>query len=261
MHLVSKGLEHIPSGKQQPYPMVKNMRNKQGVLRLYVNVTSMMYTLGDDEVPTITTSLSSTLKLQYGRKYRRVLSVRDIDNDPFITETTAKQRACRFHHENEGGLYPQYSYSACTVLCRKRAQLKMCQCNDHFMLNTTEEERCNITGMNCLNSMSKYLTALKPAWSQRPGLTCDCLPSCDEREITVINDEARNPGNDLKPALVEIILGFLPTERFKRNVVRSRLDLVGSSSLLCMVRAWSWFYMTRFVLFDERMRKSDRLFK
>lgn len=30
-----------------------------------------------------------------------------------------------------------------------------------------------------------------------------------------------------KKADVELILAYLPTERFKRNVVRSRLDLVG----------------------------------
>ena len=64
--------------------------------------------------------------------------VRNIENDPLITETTPKQRACRFHDENDDGLYPHYSYSACNILCRKRAQMEICQCNDHFMLGSSK---------------------------------------------------------------------------------------------------------------------------
>nr|XP_049694331.1 uncharacterized protein LOC110374779 [Helicoverpa armigera] len=189
---------------------------------------------------------------------KRILSVRNIENDPLITETTSEQRACRFHHENEDGLYPHYSYSACTVLCRKRAQLESCQCNDHFILGTTEETRCNLTGMACLNTLSSHLTTLKPPWANRPGLSCNCLPSCDETEITVIKDVSipvKGKGHK-KKARVEIILAYLPTERFKRNVVRSRLDLVVSvggttglfvgASLLSFVELF-FFFTVRFI--------------
>lgn len=53
-------------------------------------------------------------------------------------ETNSEQRACRFHYENENGVYPLYAYSACTVRCRKKGQLDMCGCNDHFMLGTSK---------------------------------------------------------------------------------------------------------------------------
>ncbi|KAG6443734.1 hypothetical protein O3G_MSEX003032 [Manduca sexta] len=188
-----------------------------------------MYTLGEDEVPSITTLQSSLLKIQLGNYYRRHLTVRNIENDPLIVETTASQRACRFHHENEGGLYPHYSYSACTVLCRKRGQMNVCKCNDHFMLGTKESEICNISGIACLHAHASQLTTLKPHWATKPGLACDCLPSCDETEITVIKDviiSSKHKANK-KNAHVEMLLAYLPTERFKRNVVRSRLDLVG----------------------------------
>lgn len=68
----------------------------------------------------------------------RQLTIRNIENDPLIVDTTPEQRACRFHHENKDGLYPKYSYSACTVLCRKKGQLDTCGCNDHFMLSTSK---------------------------------------------------------------------------------------------------------------------------
>ncbi|KAH9644843.1 hypothetical protein HF086_007931 [Spodoptera exigua] len=200
----------------------------------------------------------------------RILSVRNIENDPLITETTPEQRACRFHHENEGGLYPHYSYSACTVLCRKKAQLESCHCNDHFMLGTTEETLCNLTGMACLNKLQSHLTTLKPAWAKRPGLSCNCLPSCDETEITVIKDvtsSVKGKANK-KKAHVEIVLAYLPTERFKRNVVRSRLDLVVSvggttglfvgASLLSFVELF-FFFTVRFIsnIWMERKRNKD----
>lgn len=57
---------------------------------------------------------------------------------------------------------------------------------------TDESERCNISGMWCLHTHSSHLTTLKPSWAQRPGLTCDCMPSCNETEITVIKDVIRS---------------------------------------------------------------------
>ncbi|CAH2048606.1 unnamed protein product, partial [Iphiclides podalirius] len=148
-----------------------------------------MYTLGEDEVPTITTSQYFTLKIKLGHRYRRQVTVRNIENDPQVVETTPEQRACRFHYENEDGLYPHYSYSACTVLCRKRAQREICGCNDHFMLETDASEHCNISGMVCLHMHESQLTTLKPHWAvDRYGMVCECLPSCDETEITIIKD-------------------------------------------------------------------------
>ncbi|KAJ8731379.1 hypothetical protein PYW07_004543 [Mythimna separata] len=251
-------LNSIQTKKPHPYPMVNNLKNLRGIIKFDSYLTTMMYTLGDDEVPTVTTLHSSTLKIQPGYIYRRILSVRNIENDPLITETTPEQRACRFHHENEDGLYPQYSYSACTVRCRKQAQLESCQCNDHFILNTTEDIRCNLSGMACLNKLSSHLTTLKPPWANRPGLSCNCLPSCDETEITVIKDVTIPVKSKIhkKKARVEIILAYLPTERFKRNVVRSRLDLVVSvggttglfvgASLLSFVELF-FFFTVRFI--------------
>ncbi|XP_045448047.1 sodium channel protein Nach-like isoform X1 [Melitaea cinxia] len=249
-------INSIQTKNSKPYPMLSNMKQKSGVLKFQVLLTSMMYTLGEDEIPSVTTLYSSTLKLSLGKKYRRHVTVRNIENDPLVAETTPQQRACRFHDENEDGLYPHYSYSACNVLCRKRAQMELCQCIDHFMLDTTESERCNISGMWCLHSHSKDLTTLKPHWAKRPGLSCNCLPSCNETEITILKDVITT----LKPkkyiTYVEMVLAYLPTERFKRNVVRSRLDLVVSvggtaglfvgASLLSFVEL-IFFFTVRFI--------------
>ncbi|KAL0883199.1 hypothetical protein ABMA27_016636 [Loxostege sticticalis] len=221
-------LNSIQVKNPKPLPMVCNMMHKRGVIRFQVVGQATVYTIGEEEVPSITTLQSATLRVQPGHRYRRLLTVRNIENDPLVVETTTKQRACRFHDENEEGLYPYYSYSACTVLCRKRAQMESCQCNDHYMLGTREEEHCNLSGVACLHNLLSHLTTLKPHWASRPGLACDCLPSCNETEITVIKDAITHVKGNKKKAEVELVLAYLPTERFKRNVVRSRLDLVVS---------------------------------
>ncbi|KAJ2949047.1 hypothetical protein O0L34_g5987 [Tuta absoluta] len=221
-------INSIQVRNQNPYPMVGNMMNKYSVLRFDAFLTSTIYTLGEDEVPTITTLQSSTVKLQLGYNYRRQLAIKNIENDPLVEETFPGQRACYFHNENKDGVYPYYSYSACTVLCRKKAQLKICNCTDHFMLGVTEDQRCNISGVACLHAHSAHLTLLKPPWATRPGLSCDCLPNCNETEITVIKDVQIPNRKNRKKTGVEVVLAYLPTERFKRSVVRSRLDLVVS---------------------------------
>ncbi|XP_073956887.1 sodium channel protein Nach-like isoform X1 [Choristoneura fumiferana] len=223
-------INSIQTKKPKLLPMISNMRSKSSILKFEVLLPSTMYTLNKEEVPSITSLQSSAMHLQLGHKYRRQVAVRDIDNDLLIVETTPEQRACRFHSENKDGLYPHYSYSACTVLCRKRAQLEVCNCNDHFMLGTPESDRCNVSGLACIHAHASHLTTLKPPWANRPGLSCDCLPSCEETEITIIKDvdvSLRSKKEKTK-AYVEMVLAFLPTERFKRIVVRSRLDLVVS---------------------------------
>ncbi|XP_060803388.1 sodium channel protein Nach-like [Amyelois transitella] len=222
-------LNSIQTKEPNPYPMVCNRTHKTGIIKFEILLAAAVYTIGEDEIPSITTLQSATFKVQTKHTYSRRITVRNIENDPLVSsETSVEQRACHTRDENEGGLYPHYSYSACTIKCRKQAQIDTCGCNDHFMVGTSEAELCNITGMACLHSRATHLTTLKPNWATRPGMACNCLPSCHEAEITVIKDVIRTNRTLKKKAEVEIVLAYLPSERFKRRVVRSHLDLVVS---------------------------------
>ena len=69
-------------------------------------------------------------------------------------------------------------------------------------------------------------------WSKarkRKGLVCDCMPSCEEVDILMIHEARDNiySGSNEPYSLIEVSLANLPNERFKRNVVRGKLDLVG----------------------------------
>lgn len=210
---------------------------KYDLLPNYVNLTTS-YNLGD--------ALFSPS--------RRQIAIRNIENDPETHTVSVKLRSCRFSDENNLDVHKFYSYSACSVQCRLRQQLKVCNCTNHFMPNTPIEKHCNIDGLKCLNNNYEDLTVVIPHWSHgRRGVVCqDCLPSCTEVDVSVVHDSREkylidqlkqfylylliliiNPCSriqydfDHPVAQVEISAITLPTERYKRNVVRGRLDLVG----------------------------------
>lgn len=68
--------------------------------------------------------------------FRRQLSIRNIENDPQTRDVSVAQRICRFSDENILDVHKYYSYSACSVQCRKDQQLKMCNCTNHLIPNT-----------------------------------------------------------------------------------------------------------------------------
>ena len=99
------------------------------------------------------------------------------------------QRNCRFSDENILGVHRYYSYSACTVQCRKDRQMALCNCSSHLSPNTPNDEICNMDGLECLNRHYEDLSVIIAKWSKgRKGLVCDCLPSCTEVDISTAHD-------------------------------------------------------------------------
>jgi acid-sensing ion channel, other len=76
------------------------------------------------------------------------------------------------------------------------------------------------------------LSIVIASWTKarkKKGLVCDCMPSCEEVDILVTHESRTNifNGGPTSYSTIDVILGYLPTERYKRNVVRGKLDLVG----------------------------------
>lgn len=57
------------------------------------------------------------------------------------------------------------------------------------------------------------------------------MPSCNEVDILMIHETRDNiySGAADPFSVIEVSLASLPTERYKRNVVRGKLDLVGKT--------------------------------
>lgn len=183
--------------------------------------------------------------------FRRKLAVRSIENDEAARSVSWEQRRCRYPDEglpirlpHLKPVYPKHSYSACTVQCRRDAQIEACNCSSFFMPNTKPSEQCDFDGLACLHEQFSRLTVVKAEWSKRSGLYCKCPPSCTETDIAVVSDERVADIDERGVATVEIGLAFLPTERFRRNVVRTPLDLVG------MKKHFSFFFKDTDILFS-----------
>lgn len=89
----------------------------------------------------------------------------------------------------------------------------------------------------CLNEHYEDLSIVIAAWSKarkRKGIVCNCMPSCDEVDILVVHETRDNifDANTDPFSIIEVSLANLPTERYKRNVVRGKLDLVGKTVAL-----------------------------
>ncbi|KAK9892744.1 hypothetical protein WA026_021936 [Henosepilachna vigintioctopunctata] len=223
------GINSIQTRNQRPprYPMVSNKDTGPGSLYLEIRGIAKVYLLGKEEVPTLTTITTDVVPISPHIRVHRFIAIREMENQLEVKDVSVEQRNCKFTSENNLGIYDHYSYSACCVHCRKNAQLSVCGCIHHQVPNAPREMFCDIDGLYCLNKHYNNLIVLKAPWSNRTGLVCDCLPSCTEFEMTVIKDYKSGIPEDY--GIVEITLERLPSERYKRKVVRGKLDLVVST--------------------------------
>ena len=59
--------------------------------------------------------------------------VHETENTNGVQKLEAKKRNCNFPWEGDAGYYPQYSYSACIVGCRRRSEMALCNCTRHLL--------------------------------------------------------------------------------------------------------------------------------
>ncbi|KAL7741307.1 hypothetical protein ACLKA6_013755 [Drosophila palustris] len=232
-----------------------------------------VFILGTEEVPTLVTPKTDFLVIGPYISFVRYVSKRDIENDEAIRETSVQQRNCRFPDENILDVHRYYSYSACTVQCRKDRQIELCNCSSHLSPNSPTWQMCNMDGLECLNRNYEDLSVIIAKWSRRrgrKGLVCDCLPSCTEVDITTVYDSKDNMyGYETPLSKVEVALMDLPTERYKRNLVRGRLDLVVSiggttglfvgASLLSFVEIIYYMTIRPYTTYMHEKRRQQRL--
>ncbi|XP_013186814.1 pickpocket protein 19 [Amyelois transitella] len=208
-------------------PMVSNKTTGPGAINFLVLVTANVYILNEEEVPSLTTIGSDVLTVGPEVTHKRYITIRNIENDAEARMISPTKRKCRYTDENFLDVYRHYSYTACTVQCRKDAQLRLCNCTNYFMPNVPDHLKCNVSGIICLNDHVNVLSVLRAEWSSRTGLYCNCLPSCTEAEISIVKDFKATTSEPY--ANVQIALAMLPSEKYRRNVVRGVLDLVVST--------------------------------
>ncbi|KAH1011631.1 hypothetical protein HUJ04_000959 [Dendroctonus ponderosae] len=176
--------------------MISNRTLGPGSLQLELNGRKQVYILGPLEVPSTVTSKRDFIQVVPSSKTKRTFNLKDIENEPECN--------CGFYVENK-----------------------------EFFLFIAYEKHCNFSGLACLQQNLRELTVQKPPGSTKIGLECSCLPSCMEIQLDVVTEETFDVPEEF--GMLELALEKLPTERFKRNVVKGHLDVVvsiGSASTL-----------------------------
>lgn len=250
------------------FPMISNRKLGPGTLFLKLIGNANIYILGEQEVPSLTTLATDILQVTPHIHFHRYMVINEIDNQPEVKDVSIEQRNCRFMDESDLDVYSYYSYSACCVQCRKDAQLKICNCTHHLIPNSPKDKHCDIKGLDCLNKNYNDLAVLKTKWAKRTGLVCSCIPSCTEIELSVVKDEKIGIQEEI--AIVELSLERLPTERYKRKVVRGKLDLVVSmggttalflgASILSFVEIFYYFFIRatyNFIVDTRNKRRNE----
>ncbi|KAJ4430874.1 hypothetical protein ANN_19465 [Periplaneta americana] len=218
-----------------------------------------VYVLSKEEVPHATSSDVTYFRMAKGSTFESYVKVNDIENDPAVRDIDIKRRSCRFADENFLDIYPVYSPSACEVNCRLKLQMKLCNCTNFFMPGVDKEYHCDIYGLLCLRSHVVELSTRKESLSsKRIGFYCKCEEGCTTKIIAFVRflREIRSK-KETGITRLKLKMNNLPSELFKRSVVRGKLDLVVSmggaaglfvgASLLSFVELIYFFTIRLFV--------------
>ncbi|XP_044746369.1 pickpocket protein 11-like [Coccinella septempunctata] len=207
--------------------LVSNRKNGAGGLYFQTVNDVRMYIHATEDVPFINADPDFGKDILVGESSKILFNIIEIENDENVETIPIEQRGCRYAWEVPSSLkvHRFYSYSSCVVQCRAEAQRELCGCTHHHMPLYNREGYCNIQGLKCLTDQTATLNALHAAGFEKPGLVCDCVPSCNEPEYEIVS-ETRGPHPTNSE--VSIKLQSLPTQRLKRIVTRTTMDLVVS---------------------------------
>ncbi|XP_023702655.1 sodium channel protein Nach [Cryptotermes secundus] len=205
-----------------------------GSLLLHFRTTTNVFMHSRSDVPNLNAKETDVVVVQSRPRSQHevYLSVHETENVDGVGGMEAKKRKCLFPWEGYPGYYSHYSYSACIVECRRRAEMDLCNCTRHLLPYTGETGKiCDINNIFCIKRNEYFLLSLKAHWvTKKDALNCPCLSGCEDIQIDTIlrRDQEIVNGENAAESSVELKLLYLPSEKYKRSVVRNKLDLVVS---------------------------------
>ncbi|XP_037941351.1 sodium channel protein Nach-like, partial [Teleopsis dalmanni] len=176
-------------------------------------------------------SVSVSLK-EPGMKKDFYIYVENMVNDPEVRDVSIKYRKCRFPDETlPNTLYRVYSFSACLSDCLRFRQLYSCNCTLPHLLPGDNKNipECTLKGVRCLHEKSLINPDIGSVlnWTSEDESTkCECLPSCTEDDFQAVYEKYYNTHNADGSISVTIKVPNLPTQRYRRQSLRTKLDVV-----------------------------------
>ncbi|KAF7280154.1 hypothetical protein GWI33_006330 [Rhynchophorus ferrugineus] len=186
-----------------------------------------VYYHAPEDVPFINSDSNFRKDVLKGEYYEILLNVIEIENSKQVHSLSVENRECRFPEELPVNfkVHKLYSYSTCMVQCHAENHIRLCNCTHHLMPVYNTERYCDIEGLKCLTDHFEIVNRIHAKGYNKPGLICECLPSCTEPEYTIVSDLKKTYNQTTG---ITIKLQALPTLRFKRVVVKDIMDLVVS---------------------------------
>uniref|UniRef100_A0A1B0BEX6 Uncharacterized protein n=1 Tax=Glossina palpalis gambiensis TaxID=67801 RepID=A0A1B0BEX6_9MUSC len=188
--------------------------------------------LNEEDVPHYALPTVKVEIMQPGQRKSFQFFIENMINDPGVRDISPHYRQCRFADElvDDTG-FKAYSFSSCMADCVRQHQMALCNCSAYSLMPTplAKYPDCDLNGYMCLERNYMVKRDAKPLlpWSDS-NHTCTCLPSCTENDIRSVyesNSETEPGAKDLR---IDIMMSNLPSERYRRQALRSRLDAVVS---------------------------------
>ncbi|XP_021916966.1 sodium channel protein Nach isoform X2 [Zootermopsis nevadensis] len=244
---------------QRHFEMISNQSTGPGFIYLQFNTHATVYVLSEEDVPHFSIQETDKINTVYGFAEEFYIKINRISNQEEVHDVDIPKRSCRFPNENYINIYPVYSVSACLVNCRRNLQLQLCNCTSYYMPNGDPKLYCDINGLFCLEGhINTFIQQKVSENSTAVGYYCHCVDGCESMTIEYVRwvREMHQLSPSGKSEL-KVILDHLPTELFKRTVVRGKLDLVVSmggatglfvgASLLSFIELVYYFTLRLFV--------------
>ncbi|XP_056638213.1 pickpocket protein 11-like [Diorhabda sublineata] len=219
---------HTTKIKKSKLDLTMNRKTGPGKIWFQTEEDTRVFFHAPEDVPFINSDPDQRKDIMLGESFNITISVIEIDNDESIKFIPVYKRKCKFPWENEGvKVHDHYSYSSCIVQCHAENHIQLCNCTHHLMPKYNLVNYCDVEGLKCLTDHFDTVNRLlaKESNLHKPGLICDCLPSCTEPEYKIVSIT-----KGFKSIKSEILINIisLPSTRFKRIAVRTTLDLIVS---------------------------------
>ncbi|XP_017873323.1 PREDICTED: pickpocket protein 28 [Drosophila arizonae] len=198
---------------------------------LHLTRAALVSVLNEEDVPNIPLPTVDVIVLEGQHKtlqFHRETMV----NDPGMKDIPIAARDCYFPDEvMPWSMYKAYSFSACISDCTRLYQMELCNCSVYNMSPYPDPRYpdCDFNGYLCLESSSMVKQDVKRLFRiNSPTLHCHCLPSCTEGDLKSIFEDQISSKRNVRDTNVTLLMPVWPTDQYRRQVLRSKLDVVVS---------------------------------
>ncbi|XP_037941599.1 pickpocket protein 11-like [Teleopsis dalmanni] len=217
----------LNSGSESWLDTNMDQSNDEPLMEISIKRPIKVSILNKEDLPVKGIQKLSFVVLNTGEQKIIEIRIDNTVNDADVRTISPEYRKCRFTDEVLPNTeYKVYSFSACLADCIRIHQLRICNCTLYTFLPLEKEsiQECNFDGYLCLekNSMVNPEPKSLMPWPNNK-YTCDCLPSCTESDFNLIYESSSRTNY---PRSFTIKIPKFPTEQFRRQALRTQLDVV-----------------------------------